>query len=281
MNSTGEFYTNETLYEWADYLYNSSPQYNCGFTQHLSDNPFLLTNTEWQFYHSRLDTIKKFFANTINVFRRSLSKDLSPKISKWLLNETPESLGVEYHKTLECRHYTSPLFFRTDEARIGRIIEIQCPGSLWGELQLVYEYVLRLDLHKNIKKISSPADVFTKDLYRYLNNAPIVHYLIDNSSVPSGVRFFIERTRPNIKYFGIDKDINREQCNFVRTHSFFGLCAENDFKLRLKDIGKSLFYDYPPHVLFDQKATLIPPYWSLTRNLFSDDIRDLFVFLFS
>ena len=278
MDSTGGLNVNKTLYEWADCLYNSSPRYDCGFTQLLSVSPFLLTNTEWQFYHSRLDTIKKYFANTIKVFRKSLNKDLNPKISKWLLNETPKSLGVEYHKSLECRHYTPPLFFRTDEARIGRIIEIQCPGSLWGELQLVYEYVLMLDLHRNIKKISSPADVFARNLYRYLKDTPIVHYLIDNSSMPSGVRFFIERTRPNIKYFGIDKDINRKQCNFIRTHSFFGLCAENDFKPRLKDVGKSLFYDYPPHVLFDQKATLILPFWSLTRDFFSDEIRDLFVF---
>ncbi len=102
--------------------------------------------------------------------------------------------------------------------------------------------------------------------------------MLDNSSIPAGMRYFIEKTRPSIRYWGIDRGITPKQCNFIRSHSFFGLCADNEFSSRLVRTGKGITFDLPPHVLFDQKASLVLPFWSLTRELFSDEIRNLLIF---
>jgi hypothetical protein len=56
---------------------------------------------------------------------------------------------------------------------------------------------------------------------------------------------------------------------------FWGLCSEINFLNRLPQIGKNIFYDLPPYVLFSQKATLVLPFWSKTKHLFSDEIRNI------
>lgn len=262
-------------YEWADGSINSCPRCETGFTQLLSSGPYFAPDEVMRLYERRLPVIRAFQSAALNLFKSALEKKTHPEILHWLLNETPDSLGVLYHSTLEDRHFTLPLFFRTDEIAPGRLIEIQCPGSLWGELQLTYEYLTRLNYQIDYV---SPADQFSAQLTKLINEKPIVHHMLDNSSIPAGMRYFIEKTRPLVKYWGIDFDIWPRNCNFIRSHSFFGLCADNEFRSRMKRVGDGVTYDLPPHVLFDQKATLVLPFWSLTRDLFSDDIRDLFAF---
>lgn len=93
------------------------------------------------------------------------------------------------------------------------------------------------------------------------------------------MRYFIQSTRPGLRYYSYDRDVRRDDCNFVRTHSFFGLAADDSFKDRLKWVEEGkVVYDLPPHVLFDQKATLVLPFWSVTRNRFSEEIRKLLAF---
>jgi hypothetical protein len=122
----------------------------------------------------------------------------------------------------------------------------------------------------------SPADRFVTELAELLRESPIVHHLLDSSSAPAGMRLFIERTRPRVKYWSIDRDVKVRDCNFIRNHSFYGLCADYALKARLAQVGKGVTYDLPPHILFDQKATLVLPFWSATRAWFSDDVRNLF-----
>lgn len=262
-------------YGWADCSINSCPRYETGFTQLLALNPYLVSPLVWSRYKNRLPLIRVFQNTVLNIFRASLNKDADPTLMHWLLNETPNSLGVRFHRGLEDRHYTLPVFFRTDEVAPGRIVEIQCPGSLWGDLQLTFDYATRLGFRSGL---ISPAVQFGAHLSDLLKRTPIVHHLLDNASGPAGMRYFIEKTRPAVKYWGIDYDIRPEKCNFVRSHSFFGLCADNEFHSRMSRVGSEVTYDLPPHVLFDQKASLVLPFWSLTRELFSDAIRDLFVF---
>ena len=164
------------------------------------------------------------------------------------------------------------LFFRTDESSLGKIMEINCPGSLWGELQLAYEYALLCGVENENK---SPAKLFVKQLSSFLGKQPIVHYLLDGATVQPGMRYFIEKTRPEIQYANIDKGIRPDNCNFIRNHFFWGLCNEIYFLSRLPKIGIDVFYDLPPHVLFSQKAALVLPFWSKTRKLFSDEIRKI------
>ena len=257
-------------YDWLNHEINQTfPGSNIGFTQLVSTEP-KIENVK---ANSRLNIIHDFQEKCIEIFRKSLSEHDEILLS-WLINETPDSFGVDYHMSLSSNCFKRPVFFRTDEMDFGKIAEIQCPGSHWGELELLYNY------YKDSFRIGQePAENFVEQLKCYLGKeSPTVLYLTDNSSAPAGVRYFIEKTRPQIRYWGIDSMVESKACDFVRTHSFFGLCGENYHKLRLELVGDSLEYDYPPNVLFDQKATLVLPFWSKTRELFSDDIRDLIIY---
>ncbi len=118
-------------YEWADNLIDSSPKYSTGFTQLLSVNPYVIPFSVWQLNDKKFSFVRSFQKTSLELFRAAIKNDTDSTILHWLMNDTPESLGIQYHRRLEERHYTLPMFFRTDEASLGRIVEIQCPGSLW------------------------------------------------------------------------------------------------------------------------------------------------------
>jgi hypothetical protein len=260
-------------YEWAEELFNSAPKYEMGFEELLSTGPYWVSPSFIKGYENRLKVIRKFQESVIRIFRDVVYGDPREVILHWLMNETPESLGLSYHRNLKDSHYTAPVFFRTDEVSPGRINEIQCPGSLWGELQLTFHYLKALG---HIRGELSPAEKFVSQLIEHIGVIPVVQHLLDNSSAPAGMRYFIESTRPAIKYWGIDKSIKTYDCNFIRSHSFFGLCAENNFLKRIT--SDKIKFDLPPHVIFDQKAPLVLPFWSLTRDFFSDEIRSIFLY---
>jgi hypothetical protein len=263
------------VYAWADNSINTTPRYATGFTQLLPTRPYLMPSAVRCLYDSRLPLIRAFQQKALDIFRAALNNNTHPAILHWLINETLDSLGVSYHRGLEDRHFTLPVFFRTDEVRPGRINEIQCPGSMWGELQLAFEYAEEMGY--SLGSIF-PADQFAAQLSDLLQEAPLVHHLLDNTSAPAGMRYWIEKTRPGVRYWGIDHGIKVRDCNFIRSHSFYGLCGDNEFLPRLSKVGSGVRYDLPPHVLFDQKAPLILPFWSMTRRSFSDETRDLFPF---
>jgi hypothetical protein len=127
-------------------------------------------------------------------------------------------------------------------------------------------------------KENSPADRFAAQLADFLQVPPVVDHLLDNASAPPGMRYFIEKTRPRVKYWSIDRGVRGDDCNFIRSHAFFSICSDKDFLPRLAKVGNGVTYDLPPHILFDNKALLVLPFWSMTRGSFSDDIRDLFPF---
>ncbi len=263
------------IYEWADQNYNNSFTADTGFTQKFRTGLTLLSKNNYENYYTRLKLIHTFQNKCIEIFRRAL-KDDDQLMLNWLLNETPVSFGKNYHKELEDIFYKRPVFFRTDELDYGKICEIQCPGSLWGELQLCYEFAKGQYTEFDMQ---SPVENFNMQLTKYLGDQPVLHYLIDNASGQPGVRYFISKSRKctsPIKYYGIDKNINSEDVNFVRSHSVYGEWAENYFKERITK--KSVQYDLPPYILFDQKATLCLPFWSKTKSYFSDEIRNIFAY---
>jgi hypothetical protein len=261
-----------SIYDLADYKFNHSPTYSIGFTLNISENQYAISKNSFEAAKKRHEIINCFQKICLDIFKAALNGELPSAILHWLLNETPESVGLQYHRSLQDKHYTIPVFYRTDESSMGKLTEIQCPGSLWGELQFLHDYFCKKSCVGNQ---ISPAVNFSKQLERFLGRKPIVHHLLDNASSPHGMRYFIEQTSQWIDYCFIKKGIKPRNCNFIRTHSFFGLCAENHFKERIEKAGDTIKFDFPPHVLFDQKATLVLPFWSLTRSLFSDDIRNI------
>ena len=263
------------IYDWLDNEFNNSILSSTGFTQLIATKPCIISSSECLNAGNRLKVIHDFQDRCIRLFRYALREN-DEELLNWLINETPSSLGVDYHKKLLDWHFTRPVFFRTDEMQFGKIAEIQCPGSHWGELELLYRFFKRMG---STSTLTAPSVLFTKQLKEYLGDIqPIVHYLVDNASAPTGVRYFISKTRPTIKYWGIDSGVSLLDCNFIRSHSFFGLCAENYFKIRLKESQPTFKYDFPPYVLFDQKATLVLPFWSKTRKFFNDEIRNLIIY---
>lgn len=284
---------NKEIYKWVNEEFDYY-KYETGFTQMLADKAHYIKDEKYMCLDNRINHIHEFQDICIKIFRNALEEN-DEIILQWLLNETPDSLGIHYHKKLSDEHFTKPVFFRTDEMKLGKIVEIQCPGSLWGEMQLLHKLYKKQGFKMNP---NSPIYNFSNQLIKYLKEPPRVledemipkvHYLVDNASAPAGVNYFIKESMPYIKYWGKSSDIkSAEECHFVRTHSFYGLCGENNFKVRLNGIkdgialgkGKKCHfkYDFPPYVLFDQKATLVLPFWSKTRDKFSDEIRKLFAF---
>ena len=247
------------VYAWADDLFNSSPRYATGFTELLATEPYRVSPAVRRLYDLRLLHIRSFQKIALDLFRAALNDEMPPAVLHWLMNETPDCVGLRYHRNLEDRHFTLPVFFRTDEVKPGRIIEIQCPGSAWGELQVAFEYAVEMGY---LGREESPADRFAAQLTDFLRDTPVVHHLLDNASAPPGMRYFIEKTRPRVRYLSIDHGVRASDCNFIRSHAFFSICSDKDFLPRLSKVGGGVTYDLPPHILFDNKALLVLPFWS-------------------
>jgi len=238
-------------------------------------NPYRVSSVVRRQYESRLLLIRSFQKKALEIFRAALNGEIHPAVLHWLMNETPESLAIHYHRTLEDRHFTLPVFLRTDEVRPGRINEINCPAALWGELQLAFEYAAYLGYCAGDV---SPADQYAAQLTDFLQDAPVVHHYLDKSSAPGSWRYFIEKTRPRVRYWGIDRGVRVADCNFIRYQAFVDLLGDGNLPARLSKVGQGVTFDYPPYMLFDQKAALVLPFWSVTRDGFTDDIRGLFLF---
>jgi len=172
------------------------------------------------------------------------------------------------------------VFFRTDEVVPGKISEIQCPGSSWGLYEQIYHFYQNhhSDFGEQVTFPKSLAAAFSDTVKQSVNAEPCIHHLLDNASIPHGMRFFIQSTRKhNLKYYGYDKDVTPYNCNFIRSHDFVSLFYNNFAKQRLADCENLLLrYDLPPTALFEQKVIMSFPFWEKTRDYYSDEIRSLF-----
>ena len=107
------------IYQWADREINACPRYETGFTQLLAANPYRVSPAVRRQFDSRLASIQCYQQTALDIFRAALKNEIDPAILHWLINETPASLGISYHRSLEERHFTLPVFFRSDEVRPG------------------------------------------------------------------------------------------------------------------------------------------------------------------
>jgi hypothetical protein len=218
----------------------------------------------------------------LEIFKASLAGECDPAIAASAIGDVPAHLGREYHRQLSERQHQTPVFFRTDEPVPGKVSEIQCPGSGWCLAEeLLVLYRSREDIFGRPRHFSpSLAACFAGVLRRFLGAEPLVHHLVENASRPHGMRYFIQRTREHgVKYFGYDKDVAPQDCNFIRSHDFITLPHHNFFVKRMERCERGLMkFDLPPSVIFDGKIILAWPFWERTREFYSDSIRTLFPF---
>jgi len=250
---------------------------NGGFNQILASEPTYSPSASEKNALQRLSTIRDFQQRSIDLFRNALAGNVATPIKDWLLNDLAEGFRENYHLALDDRHYTVPMFFRTDEGSNGQILEIQAPGSLWGEAEVLSRLWMNQYPGSNIFQYSL-SQRFVEVLQRTHPEVECVQHLLDNASAQPGMRYFINCTRPKLRYYGYDRGVTVEDCQLVRSHSFYGLCAEDLFRTKLSRVGDGVYFDSPPHALFDQKACLVLPFWSLTRSYFDDSTRDIFPF---
>jgi hypothetical protein len=250
-----------------------------GFNEHIQVSPVVLPERVFAQRTARLSILRAFFETTLQIFRGVIDGKYSPELSRLLLCDVPESYGIKFHQELPSEVWTIPHFFRTDEAPDGRIFEIQCPGSGWGDLQLLTNLYARHFKSEAISKYQ-PSELVAQEIVTLCGEAePTVLHLLDNSSNPVSMRYLMATTQPPLHYWGYDKSVRNGKCHFVRSHSFFGLVAENLFKVRVQDVSKGLVrFDLPPILVFDQKAPLCLPFIEETRAQFPDEIRDSLVY---
>jgi hypothetical protein len=245
------------------------------FTGLLAAEPQLLSAGEHAKLQMKFALLRSWQETSLDLLAASVRGDIPSTAAAALLDHLPDHFGWQHHARVAFGTIKPPVFFRTDEAADGTILEVQCPGSGWGMHEILQEYYAHagFECARTTRALSAR---FTKALHEHLGCPPVVQHLLDNSSNPAGERFFIQRARRGAAYFGFD-DVRPQHCNFIRAHDFFGLLTENFAaeRLRLLAEGKSV-YDLPPVALFDQKALLAFPYWDDTRDYFNDQVRSLF-----
>jgi hypothetical protein len=125
-----------------------------------------------------------------------------------------------------------------------------------------------------------PSQIVAEEIIKLCCEAqPSVLHLLDNSSNPASMRYLMATTQPPLRYWGYEKSVRNGDCHFVRSHSFFGLVAENLFKRRVREAANGrVKFDLPPILVFDQKIPLCLPFLQETRALFTDAMRSMLAY---
>jgi hypothetical protein len=254
-----------------------------GFTQLLACEPRRVDATRWNTLQADGAIVEEFFRGVGRVFHESLAGS-GPTLGQLLLADAPCHLDERFHRSLGSLATRPPGFYRTDESELGKIFEIQCPGSLWGD-HLLVEFALRqssrLQAHEHAHGLGLGRRVAELIRDRVATSSPAIHYLLDNASVASSARYFVGRTARDdgLRYLGLSPGVKGRECNYVRSHSVYGLAGENFFRDRIRMAKQGqLEYDLPPSLLFDQKLPLCFPFEPETRIEFRDCVRELLAF---
>ncbi|MEA1969191.1 MAG: hypothetical protein U9N77_13370 [Thermodesulfobacteriota bacterium] len=267
-------------YDYLDNNINHALNADIDFSCLVSADLYKLEAEAVNLFFKRYELIKEYQKISLDLFNASLKGDFDPELATLVINELPKGQGWKFHQKFTANNLQTPVFFRTDEVIPGKFSEIQCPGSAWGLYEQVFQFVneFKKDYGECKTFPMSLSSNFAGCLKKYLPREPVVHHLLDNASIPAGIRFFIQQVRKHgIKYFGYDKNVTPYNCNFIRAHAFAGLLSDNHFKRRMEECRNGeLFYDLPPSILFDEKMPLIFPFWEKTKHYFSDAVRDMF-----
>jgi hypothetical protein len=245
-----------------------------GFTALTTPVPQKLSRSAWNALAARYELIKEWQTTTLEVFTASLTGEVTPAIAELFLREMPPFL-VSYHRdVVSSIPVKTPVFFRTDEAVLGKIVEVQSPGSQWGTYEQLQDYY---------KTQGSPFDVdlsekWARALSVEIGKPPIVFHTITPINFGSE-NYFVQKARRFVPYCGYDRGIRPLDCNFVRAHSYLVLVNEAHAQRR-RDAWAAgrLHYDSPPISVFQQKVQLCLPFWPPSRQFYRDAVRQLFPF---
>jgi hypothetical protein len=246
------------------------------FTGLLAQRPHEVGADSWARLRSHRTVLHKWQAKSLELLAASISGEAPPAVAASLLDHLPDHLGWRHHRSFPLDHVRPPQFFRTDETTEGKLLEVQCPGSLWGVHEILRD-AYAVTASETSRRIPVLSAAFSGQLRALLGTRPVVHHLLDNSSHPAGERYFIHRARSDVSYFGYDSGVRPQDCNFVRAHDFPTLLNENFAAERLRQTDEGVqLYDLPPVALFDQKLLVGLPFWETTRRYYDDEVRALF-----
>jgi len=270
-------------YAYLDSQVNDLLNIDIGFNNLLGSSLYCLDSHILNCFFDRYYLIKKFQNITLSLFNASLLNEFDPEVASLVINELPDHMAYNYHRRLaesNIQTNKTPFYFRTDQVADGKIIEIQCPGSAWGLYEQLHHFFT--DHGSSFGKITNfsrrLSENFASSLTKRLGKEAAIHHLLDNASIPYCVRFFIQKTRrQHVRYFGYDRDVTPYNCNFIRGHAFAGLWSDNFASRRISAWTRGLLeYDLPPSILFDEKISIVFPFWEKTMKYFGDDIREMF-----
>lgn len=222
---------------------------------------------------ARSKAINEWEQITLNLFRASLLGDTYPEIAEAFFHDTPPHL-IAYHRNLLAETpTTTPLFIRTDESVLGKIVEINAPGGCWGFYEILQDYY-----RDRGYLVGEPLSKRWVEAARTKTiKQPVVHQFLDNLSHPPSERYFAVKKRRYAPHFAWDAGIRWSDCNLIRGHVYSSLLNDRFFAERRRAwIKGALHYDLPPLAIWRQKVPMALPFWRLTRDYYSDEIRDLF-----
>ena len=274
MNSARDFYAH------LDRSINGRLGVTMGWTTLLAAKTYAMDAGTLDSHRARYALILRAQQQALDLFKASLRGEADPEIAQMVVGDVPQGFGVAYHRALTERQHRIPVFFRTDEMHGGKVTEIQCCGSGWGlaeQLRDLYESHVS-SFGPAVHFPESLASQFAKALRGHVGGDPVVHHLVDNASRPHGVNYWIQRLRDQgVLHLYHDGGIHPADCNFIRAHDFISLPTHNFFRDRMERCDRGeVFFDLPPSALFDGKILMAWPFWHRTRDVFDDEVRDLF-----
>ena len=238
-----------------------------------------LPDAEFELRRTRHGSIERFFRTTKRIFERCVSGGYSDDLRRLILHDSHSFVPAGLYELLPAEAWTTPLFYRTDESKSGRVFELQCPGSGWGDLPLLSALYRQLSPHKYLNTFAPEAAVASDIATVCGAENPVVLHLLDNASNPASMKYLMSRTQPPLFYCGFSREAANAKAQFVRSHSVFGLISENLFRTRLQRCARQeLWFDCPPLVIFDQKMMLCLPFLEETMAEFDDSIREILVY---
>jgi hypothetical protein len=268
-------------YRYIDDLIEQRTRVSIGYTNLIATKPYPIDDAALAGFAARYARIKRFQEITRDIFMASLRGDADPEIAASVVGDLPPCRGTAHHLQLTARQLQTPVFFRTDEAAPGTIVEIQCSGSAWcmaDQTRQIYQQFAR-DFGTPKYFPRSLAQGVASSLRNYLGGEPLIHHLLDNASRPHGMRYFIQLLRDEgLRFFSWDP-MAPDDCNFVRSHEFCNMRYHGFFHqwLAAAEEGR-LKFDLPPTPLYDGKMITAWPFWSKTRAYYPEEIRAILPF---
>jgi hypothetical protein len=261
----------DDCYAFLEWQSNDVTRSLVGFTGLVTPVPDNLSPDQWNSLADRYRAIKEWQSTTLELFASSLKGLVTPGIAELFLREIPPYLASYHRDIVASAPIHTPVFFRTDEAMLGKIVEVQSPGSLWGTYQQLYDYY-------RTQGFSLGADLsekWARALAAEIGQPPVVHHFFNLFWASES--YFAQKARRFVRYYGYDKGVRPLDCNFVRAHHYLILVDEALFrKRRAAWASGRLHYDVPPISIYQQKVQMCLPFWPITRQFFSDEVRELF-----